>query len=62
MGRVTKTRVCLSCAHLPHPSLFIRGPLPTNLSAPPKKGEVPSSLPTLQMESGGFHMREPKSL
>lgn len=49
MGRVTKTRVCLSCAHLPHPSMFIRGPLPTNLfisPSPKREGALFSTYPT----------------
>lgn len=48
-GRVTKTRVCLSHAHLLHPSLFIRGPLPTNLfisSSQERGGALFSTCPT----------------
>lgn len=49
MGRVTKTHVCLSRTHLPHPSMFIRGPLPTNLfisPSPKREGALFSTYPT----------------
>lgn len=50
-GRVTKTRVCLSRAHLQHPPLFIRGLLSHQFVYQLLLGAVeqPLSLPVLQM-------------